>query len=325
MKKSSQLNTSAERKYIIARSNRLPTQFRQGFSFSLTFLVTIMPCLIVGSSAFAEPDSKVQQSVRSIAVDYQGKSPKPKLSKYAQGKNEAQQSALDAVSQINTEQQERKTREQVIAERKLEALYKTQNVSGALDTVNGIANSAKFEVAREYLEFDIYSADTRLFDDIDYDGFYRTFSVSFDADVYGIYAGQRARVFADLYLSRNGGPWELYFTTEPFIIFDDTNEDEFEVLTTLDLGFSTQHYDVLIDLYELGYSDIVATVSGEQLDSLYALPLESADRDIYVVETVTTSVSLGAGSFSKSMILMLVLVIAGRIFMNSRSKNIVRQ
>lgn len=317
MKKNIKVNTTAERIYII---ERIPTQFINSLSFSMMMIL----CLIAGSSAIAEPDSKNDQSLRSIAVDYDGKSPRQKLSKYAIGKNDAQQSAFDAASQIDTEQQVRKTREQVIAERKLEEGYKTQSVSGALDTANGLANSVKFEAAREYLEFDIYSAHSRLFDDNDYDGFYQTFSVSFDADVYGIYAGQRALVFADLYLSRNGGPWELYFTTEPFTIFDDTNEDEFEVLTTLDLGFSTQHYDVLIDLYEVGYSDIVATVSGEQLDSLYALPLESADRDIYVVETVTTSVSIGAGSFSMLMILMLLLVIAGRVFNNSQTHNVVR-
>lgn len=130
-----------------------------------------------------------------------------------------------------------------------------------------------------YHSFAIYDASSRLFEDFDYDGFYRTFSVTFDVDVFGAYLNERADLFAELYLSRNGGPWVHYYTTGVFTIYGDSTQDDYEVLTTLYTGYQTDHYDVLIDVYEVGYSGIVASISADNTDGLYALPLESRDRD----------------------------------------------
>lgn len=139
-----------------------------------------------------------------------------------------------------------------------------------------------------YHSFSIFDVSSRLFEDFDYDGFYQTFSVTFDVDVNGAYLNERADLFAELYLSRDGGPWVHYYTTDVFTIYGDSTQDDYEVLTTLYTGYATDHYDVLIDVYEVGYSDIVATISADETDSLYALPLESSDRDrepdIIVVE-----------------------------------------
>lgn len=133
--------------------------------------------------------------------------------------------------------------------------------------------------AAVYHSFFIDSARSRLFEDADRDGFYRTFSVTFDVDVSGTYLNERAEVFAELYLSRDGGPWVRYYTTEVFSIYGSASQDEYEVLTTLYNGYATDHYDVLIDVYEVGYSEVVATISADDVNSLYALPLESRDRD----------------------------------------------
>ena len=147
-----------------------------------------------------------------------------------------------------------------------------------------------------YHSFSIFDASSRLFEDFDYDGFYQTFSVTFDVDVNGAYLNERADLFAELYLSRNGGPWVHYYTTDVFTIYGDSTQDDYEVLTTLYTGYATDHYDVLIDVYEVGYSDIVATISADETDSLYALPLESSDRDrepeVIVVEESGGSLSL---------------------------------
>lgn len=141
------------------------------------------------------------------------------------------------------------------------------------------AASEDLNRAPVYHSFSIYDASSRLFEDFDYDGFYQTFSVTFDVDVYGNYLNERADLFAELYLSRNGGPWVHYYTTEVFSIYGDSQQDNYEVLTTLYTGYVTDHYDVLIDVYEVGYSDVVATINADQIDGLYALPLESSDRD----------------------------------------------
>ncbi|MCG9696114.1 choice-of-anchor H family protein [Shewanella sp. Isolate11] len=191
-----------------------------------------------------------------------------------------------------------KTREQVIVER-----TDTSNTSKILRSAADRLN------AGIYHQFYIYQATSRLFEDIDRDGFYQTFSVTFDADVQGYYTGEYAEVYADLYLSRNGGPWELYHTTDIFTIVDDASDDDFEVLTSLHRGYYSDHYDVLIDLYEVGYNDIVATISSDDVDDLYALPLESADRDDYYVET---EVIVSGSSVTLGSILALLLLLAVR-------------
>ena len=159
------------------------------------------------------------------------------------------------------------TREQVTAKHASQGIPSS---SAASENVNR---------APVYHSFSIYDASSRLFEDFDYDGFYQTFSVTFDVDVYGNYLNERADLFAELYLSRNGGPWVHYYTTEVFSIYGDSQQDDYEVLTTLYTGYVTDHYDVLIDVYEVGYSDVVATINADQVDGLYALPLESSDRD----------------------------------------------
>ena len=130
-----------------------------------------------------------------------------------------------------------------------------------------------------YHSFSIYSGDSELILDIDEDGYYQSFSVTFDADILSSIANEQAVVYADLYLSQNGGPWILYFSSDDFVITGEDSEDEFEVVTQLDSGYITDHYDVLIDLYEVGFSEVVATYSSNDTNALYALPLESSDYD----------------------------------------------
>ncbi len=127
--------------------------------------------------------------------------------------------------------------------------------------------------------FSIYSGYSELITDIDADGYFQTFSVSFDADILSPFSNEQALVHADLYLSKDGGPWVLYFSTDDFVITGEGTDDEFEVITQLDSGYAPDNYDVLIDLYEVGYSDVVATYSSNDSNALYALPLESQDYD----------------------------------------------
>jgi len=152
-------------------------------------------------------------------------------------------------------------------------------------------------------DFTIYGATSFLLDDYDNDGFYQTFSVVFDADMYSYTQHQRAEVYALLYLSKNGKPWQHYYTTDTFIIEGDSDLDEYEVITTFLSGYSTDYYDVLIDLYQVGYTNIVATYSSDDSNALYALPLESDNYDDTYVEVVEV---YGGGSFSFITLLMCI-------------------
>ncbi|WP_152593759.1 choice-of-anchor H family protein [Thalassotalea sp. ND16A] len=144
---------------------------------------------------------------------------------------------------------------------------------------NTKSSTSKLASKGYFHEFAIYDASSFLFDDLDQDGYYQTFSVVFDADVISSNPFEVAYVYAELYLSQDGGPWTHYFSTDVFEIIGENIDDEYEVMTTLYEGYYSDEYDVLIDLYEADYPGIVATFSSDDSDSLYALPLESDDYD----------------------------------------------
>ena len=176
------------------------------------------------------------------------------------------------------------------------------------NTVSATSGSSVTRAARiGHHEFSIYDAHSHLLYDNDFDGFYQKFSVTFDADVYNYYGSEFVEVYAELYLSKNGGEWLHYYTTDDFIIYSDSSTDNYEVLTTLDDGYGSDYYDVLIDLYEVGYNDPVATISSDDTNTLFALPLESANYD-YIEEDRSSHSSGHGGSLSFIALTALLLV-----------------
>lgn len=125
--------------------------------------------------------------------------------------------------------------------------------------------------------FYIYDARSSLRGDRDGDGYHGEFRVGFDADVL---IGD-ALVYARLYLRRSGeNEWYLYHQTEDFWIYGQSGEDDYYVTTTLDAGYATGEYDVLIDIYESGYSGIVASLGPLESGALNYLPLEEVGLDV---------------------------------------------
>jgi len=172
----------------------------------------------------------------------------------------------------------------------------------------GVVKSLAPSNVRFYVpEFSIYDATSFLEDDIDGDGYYRTFGVVFDVDVYNPNGNEESVVYAELYLSSDGVTWEHYYTTDDFLISGDSADDEFEVITTLAGGYSSKNYDVLIDVYEVGYSEIVATYSSNDTNALYALPLESADYDeLYIEEIIIHGGSQSVALLTFGLIILVV-------------------
>jgi hypothetical protein len=165
--------------------------------------------------------------------------------------------------------------------------------------------------------FVIYEGYSSLIEDYDGDGYYQTFSVTFDADLVTYYAHEEAVVYAELYLSENGGPWEHYYSTDSFVIHGESTDDEFEVYSTLAQGFTTNHYDVLIDLYEEGYPNIVASYSSDDSSSLYGLPLESSGYDLEYVEYYEEA-TIHGGSTSNLVLIIIFGIIVMRYFDNKQ-------
>jgi hypothetical protein len=141
-------------------------------------------------------------------------------------------------------------------------------------------------------DFWFFDAGSTLLGDRDDDGFHHEFRVRFDADVI---AGN-ALVYARLYLRRVGDlDWLLYHETDDFQISEDDGDDDYFVITSLDDGWPTGDYDVLIDLYESGLPGIVATIGPQDTGALALLPLEETGLDLpielpgYAIDDVTTT------------------------------------
>ncbi len=145
--------------------------------------------------------------------------------------------------------------------------------------------------------FFIYDTGSLLLIDRDRDGYHSEFRIRFDADSD---LGD-ALVYARLYLRRVGEPdWLLYHTTDDFWIYGQSDSDDYYVTTTLDDGFASSEYDVLIDLYEVGYSGIVATIGPDESGALRDLTLEEAGLDVpielagFSVRDVSTALLIDA-------------------------------
>ena len=149
-----------------------------------------------------------------------------------------------------------------------------------------IAQSSRFA------DFSIHEVRSSLIRDRDGDGHASEFRIRFDVDT--VFA--EAEVHAALYLRRFGErDWTLYHETDDFDIHGSSDSDDFFVTTTLDDGFPTGFYDVLIDVYEVGFDGIAATVGPFETGALADLPLEEAGLDVpvqipgYAIDAVRTT------------------------------------
>ena len=141
--------------------------------------------------------------------------------------------------------------------------------------------------------FRIYDAGRTLITDRDGDGHFSEFKIRFDADV----SFGDALVYARLYIRRVGSndPWKFYHETDDFWIYGESGTDDYYVTTTLDDGFPAGDYEVLIDLYESGYSGVVATIGPYDSGALSYLPLEEVGLDVpfglqgYYINDVATT------------------------------------
>ena len=194
----------------------------------------------------------------------------------------------------------------------LEAVKSKDIVSGKpLEEKTLESTDQQTAIANRYDQFfSIYGADVALLSDIDGDGFHHALNVIFDVDV----DHDVATLYAKLYLSREGGRWIQYATTDLFSIFENDAGDAYEVTTELLEGYPSGYYAVLVEIYSLNHTDMVAS---EIVDHNYLgkdIMLEDYNRDevIYYEEEIVVT-SHGAGSFSLFFWLLLVqVVIAAR-------------
>ena len=140
-------------------------------------------------------------------------------------------------------------------------------------------------------DFWIFDADVQLFYDDDGDGYFYGIDLLFDADT--LYSS--ADVYAVVYLSLEGGPWNEYAATNDFTIFGSSGDDEYVLVTELMTGYPTGEYDLLIELFDAFDGEFLTSFGPDETSELAYLALEDFNRDAPVVEQRTVIVSQGGG------------------------------
>ena len=188
--------------------------------------------------------------------------------------------------------------------------------AGAENYAQSPAASRQAGIANRHDQlFEIYDADAQLIGDLDGDGYYHALRVIFDADV----SYDSATVYAKLYLSRDGEPWSLYFTTDLFRIHGDDIGDTYEVETELLSGYPPGYYSVLVEIHSLDHAYMVAS---EVLDYYYLgrdlaiedLGWDEIDTGSYSESYTEVSYSSHGGSIGWLLAFFLIIqvVIAAR-------------
>ena len=155
-------------------------------------------------------------------------------------------------------------------------------------------------------DFWFYEVDVVLFNDDDRDGYHHGIDLLFDVDTNYI----SADIYAVMYLSYEGGPWNEYAATEDFTISGTSGTDEYVVVTELDSGYPTGSYDLLIEIFDAWDGTYLGSFGPADTAELSSLPLEDYNRDapVVVVEQRTT-VSRGGGGAADGWLLAGFLVI----------------
>lgn len=166
-------------------------------------------------------------------------------------------------------------------------------------------------------EITLYDASTELISDFNHDGFYHRFSVTIDADT--IY--ESAYIYAELYLSYEGGPWNHYASSDAFHIYGDSDQDLYTIETELADGFMPGYYDIRIEIYDGDYNSRILSYGPYDDPSLSALPLEDSYYDDYshAITPISTEVIITGDAHGHGSTGLWVLGLPGLLVLLRRS------
>ena len=171
------------------------------------------------------------------------------------------------------------------------APLKTKGARSKIATKTAASTTSETAPQSSSYDFWIFDADVQLFYDDDGDGYFYGVDLLFDADT--IYSS--ASVYAVVYLSLEGGPWNEYAVTDDFTIFGSSGDDEYVLVTELMAGYPTGNYDLLIELFDAYDGAFVTSFGPDETSELAYLPLEDFNRDAPVVEERIVVVNQGGG------------------------------
>jgi hypothetical protein len=155
-------------------------------------------------------------------------------------------------------------------------------------------------------EFWIYESWVSLQHDLDYDGYFSSFSVEFDADTIFV----DAPVYAVLYLGQNGVYDAIHVSSE-FFIYGEDSSDSFVIESTLVSGFPSYDYDILLELYDAQTEQLVAFSDGYDNAEFAFVPLESETNE-YIVEDTVVIVEEHGGTLNLAALLFIIATLSLR-------------
>lgn len=175
------------------------------------------------------------------------------------------------------------------------------------------ASTEKLQTKASYssrFDFSIYNVTTELLSDLDYDGFYHHFSITIDADT----VFNNAYVYAKLYLSYEGGPWNYYASSASYPIYADSSFDSFVINTVLEDGYDAGYYDIRIDLFDAEFNTRVVSYGPYDNYSINALPLEDSFNDDGYDNSypVSDTLIIGSGTMGSGIWLMILSLFIAR-------------
>ncbi|MFQ3206351.1 MAG: hypothetical protein ACI9IT_000485 [Glaciecola sp.] len=183
-------------------------------------------------------------------------------------------------------------------------------------TTNGaqLTVSEKIPLSRELarnnddIDFWIYDSFVTFTADIDYDGYYSSFTLEFDVDT--VYTS--APIYAVIYTSTSD-VFTPFYTTDIYDIYGDNTQDAIIIENDLVTGFPSNDYELMIIIYDADTDEVVAVADGTDDADLAYLSLESEDYEY--VESVEIVVVEHGGAFG-------IWLIAGLGFITYRRFNV---
>jgi hypothetical protein len=128
-------------------------------------------------------------------------------------------------------------------------------------------------------DFWIYDSFVTFTADIDYDGYYSSFTLEFDVDT--VYTS--APIYAVIYTSTSE-VFTPFYTTNIYAINGDNTQDAIIIENDLVTGFPSNDYELMIMIYDADTDEVVAVTDGTDDADLAYLSLESENYEY--VETV---------------------------------------
>jgi hypothetical protein len=147
----------------------------------------------------------------------------------------------------------------------------------------------------------IYDSFVTFTADIDYDGYYSSFTLEFDVDT--IYTS--APIYAVIYTSTSD-VFTPFYTTNIYDINGDNTQDAIIIENDLVTGFPSNDYELMVMIYDADTNEVVAVADGTDDADLAYLSLESEDYEY--VETVEVVVVEHGGALDIWLIAGLAFV-----------------